>query len=531
MRSMRIACLTLLLATGLVRAVTAQDPADAAWNRGDLEDARRLYAERLAADSSDVRALHRMALLFAWNREFPPSLALFDRLLVVTPDNLEARVDRARVLSWAGNFGESVAAYDSVLARSPHDRRALTGMAQVLAWWGRLDSAAVMYRQLLEEDPGDLESRQGLARVTAWSGDLRGAEIEWRAALDIGGDDAATLIGLSQTLRWQGRLDESMKLLERVPDERRTERDYLDERAWVEAGLSPALAPSVTYETDSDDNDIWTISLRGGYPVAPRVRVGLDTYFRTATWDPGLTGSRHAWGVMATGRYVIEPGWFLDASVGLSESNGTEATAEPAIRLGVSSPARNAVAGSLSFHRSAFDATALLMDNGVTYAEVAAGVRAKPAYRWEIDGGVSYASFSGSESNRRLLARVAGSRVITPEWTGVARVRTFGYQQDLNDGYFDPDFYFLGELLARWMPLRGPTWHVTAEVAPGLEQITSDWDPHATAFVHVEAMRQIAPGRQVALGAVYTNAGLQSFATGGAGYRYLAVTLSGSWAF
>lgn len=531
MRAMRIACLALSLAVGAARAVAAQDPADAAWNRGDLEDARRLYTERVAADSSDVRALHRLALLFAWNREFPPSLALFDRLLVVTPDNLEAQVDRARVLSWAGRHGESVEAYGAVLARSPYDRRARTGMAQVLAWSGRLDSAAVLYRQLLEDDPDDLEARQGLARVTAWSGDLRNAEAEWRQALDSGGDDAATLIGLSQTLRWQGRLDESMSLLERVPEERRTERDYLEERAWVEAGLSPALAPSVTYETDSDDNDIWTIGLRGGYPVAPRVRVGLDTYFRTATWDPGLTGARRSWAVMATGRYVMDPGWILDASIGVSESNGTEASAEPSIRLGVSSPSRNAVAGSLSFQRRAFDATALLMENGVTYAEVAAGVRAKPAYRWEIDGAASYASFSGSESNRRLLARAAGSRVITPAWTAVARIRTFGFQKDLTDGYFDPNFYFLGELLARWRPVRGPTWHVTAEAAPGLEQITSSWNPHATAFLHVEAMRQLAPGRQVALGAVYTNAGLQSFATGGAGYRYFAVTLSGNWAF
>jgi tetratricopeptide (TPR) repeat protein len=531
MRSLRAACLVLLIAVGAARAVAAQDPADAAWNRGDLEDARRLYAERVAADSSDVRALHRLALLFAWNREFPPSLALFDRLLVVTPDNLEAQVDRARVLSWSGRYGESVQAYDAVLARNPHDRRAQVGLAQVLAWSGRLDSAAVVYRQLLEDDPDDLEARQGLARVAAWRGDLRGAESEWRRALEAGGDDAATLIGLSQTLRWQGRLDEALRLLERVPEERRTEREYLDERAWVDAGLSAAVAPSVTYETDSDANDIWTIGFRGSYPVAPRVRVGLDAYFRTATWDVQLTGARRAWGASATGRYVLDPGWALDAALGLSTSNGAEATAEPSIRLGVTSPAGNPVAGSLSFSRSAFDATALLMERGVTYAEIAAGVRAKPAYRWEIDGAVAYASFSGSESNRRILGRVAGSRTITPAWTAVARVRTFGFQKDLNDGYFDPDFYFLGELLARWRPLRGPSWHITAEVAPGLEQITSSWNPHATAFVHLEATRQLGPGRQLALGAVYTNAGLQSFATGETGYRYFAITLSGGWAF
>ena len=40
-----------------------------------------------------------------------------------------------------------------------------------------------------------------------------------------------------------------------------------------------------------------------------------------------------------------------------------------------------------------------------------------------------------------------------------------------------------------------------------------------------------ALGRQVGAAALYTNAGLQSFATGQSGYRYVALTLSGSWAF
>ena len=531
MRVLRALTVLVLLAVAVARTAVAQDPADAAWNSGDLESARRLYAERVAADSSDARALHRLALLLAWNREFDPSLTLFDRLLVVTPGNVPAQVDRARVLSWAGRYGESIQGYEAALAVSPTDRRARAGIAQVLAWSGRPDSAAVVYRRLLEDDPNDLEARQGLARVSAWRGDLRTAEREWRRALEVGGDDPATLIGLSQTLRWQGRPETAIPMLERVPENRRGEREYVEERAWVEAALSPAVAPSMTYETDSDNNDIWTVAVRGTYPVAPRIRAGLDAHFRTASWDPVVTGARQSWGLAASGRYVLDPGWAFDAALGLASSNGAAAAVEPSVRLGVTSPSANPVTGSFSFQRSAFDATALLMERGVTYAEVAAGVRARPAYRWEIDGAVSYTGLSGTESNRRILARAAGSRVITPAWTAAARVRTFGFQKDLNDGYFDPNFYFLGELLARWRPLRGPSWHVTAELAAGLEQITSTWDPHATAFASAEVTRQMAPGRQIALGAIYTNAGLQSFATGGAGYRYFALSLSGNWAF
>jgi hypothetical protein len=43
----------------------------------------------------------------------------------------------------------------------------------------------------------------------------------------------------------------------------------------------------------------------------------------------------------------------------------------------------------------------------------------------------------------------------------------------------------------------------------------------------------VAPGRSIGLSAAYANAGLQRLSpkdTGG-GYRYTAVSLSGSWAF
>ena len=109
-------------------------------------------------------------------------------------------------------------------------------------------------------------------------------------------------------------------------------------------------------------------------------------------------------------------------------------------------------------------------------------------------------------------------------------MRTFGFEKNLQDGYFDPSFYLHAEAIARWRPLRGP-WHVTGEAAPGLEQITSTWDPHATIRVALQAAYDLSTGRQIGISALYSNAGLQSFSTGGAGYRYVAVTLSGSWAF
>ncbi len=528
----RIASVAVVIALTCASGVAAQDPADAAWNRGDHDVARELYAARVAADSSDVRALHRLALLYAWDREFAPAVGLFDHLLTVSPENVEARVDRARVLSWAGRFDEAADGYVGVLNARPGERRARLGLAQVLAWSGQLDSARAVYDALLRDAPDDLEAQQGLARVTAWSGRLRAAEEQWHRTLELADDDSAALIGLSQTLRWQGRADAALAALDRVPLEERTRPEYVEERRWVEVALSAALSSALTFETDSDANDMLTVTLNGMHPVAPRLRVGVDAYFRAATgeWEQQVTETRQAWGLMATGRYVVEPGWGFVAGLGISNSSGADAPLRPAIRLSASSPAREPIGGSVMVRHSAFDYTALLMENGVTFSEAAVTGRARPAYRWHLDAGFSYARFNGSESNRRLAGHLAGTRTITPAWAAGARLRSFGFQKNLNDGYFDPSFYFLGELIGRWQPLRGP-WHVTAEVAPGLEHIAGAGGMRATIRLVAQGAYDIAPGRQVRLGAVYTNAGLQSFTAGAGGYRYFAMTLSGSWSF
>lgn len=544
MSGVRTVLALLLVAAAATPRLQAQDPADDAWNRGDHETARALYADRVAADSSDVRALHRLALLFAWNRDFEPSLNLFDRLVAVAPGNLDARIDRARVLSWANRFDDSIDAYTEALQQQPKDRRARIGLAQVLAWSAQLDSAAAVYEGVLADDPSDLEALQGHARVTAWSGDLTSAEARWRQALEVGGEDGSTLIGLSQTLRWQGRPSEAREALDRVPIERRSEPDYVEEARWVGVALAPTVAPSVTYEWDSDGNEMMTIALRAGYPVLPRLRVELSTYLRT-TWDnpppgdPLYEETLTSWGFTLGGRYVIGTGWTVAAGAGLSSSNLSDSWSEPLIHASVSSPGRYRYGGTLSFNRMAFDPTRDLVATGVTLTETALGLRARISDRWAVDGGAAYGIFDGTEANGRFLGHATGSYSIVPSWAAVGRVRSFGFEKSrgapFNDAYFNPAFYFLGEVFPRWQPLRGP-WHLTAEVGLGVEHIDMGIvdQPSSTRWgtfrLAVRASYDLAPGRQIGLSGMYTdNAG--PFAGETAGYQYFATTLSGSWAF
>jgi thioredoxin-like negative regulator of GroEL len=468
--------------------------------------------------------------MLAWDTQYDESLTLFDHLLAISPENVDARIDRARVLAWAGRFGASIEAFETTLQRFPGHRQTLLGLGLALAWANRLDSAIAIYDRLLATDSTDLEAWHGLARATAWRGDLVRAEHFWHEALARDEGNADSWIGLSQTLRWQSRPDAARAALEHVPPGSRSTRSYVEEDRWIGAAIDPRLVPTVIFEFDSDDNTITTITLRGGFRLLPRMQLGLETYLRFADWDVSWIEPRTAWGAVVTAQRLFEPGWTVGLGIGASGSNGTEASVEPALRMNIASPGRYPVGGTLTLNRSALDATALLIENSVTYADANLGLRAQPSPGWSLEAGGGFARFSGSEPNRRIAGYVAATRRIAPPLSAAARLRVFGFQKDLQDGYFDPDFYLHGELIGRWQPLRGP-WHVTVEAAPGAEQVGSAGSLHAAFRVLGQIAYDLAPGRQVGFAALYSNAGLQAFATGEEGYRYFALTLSGSWVF
>src|SRR5437879_7277576 len=113
--------------------LAAQLPAaDQAFQRGDYAAARASYERVLAADSSNVRALYRLAILDSWDGKLIRSLARFARLRRIDPHDPDIMVTQAQVLAWAGRTAASEALYDSVLERFPDRADALAGRARTI---------------------------------------------------------------------------------------------------------------------------------------------------------------------------------------------------------------------------------------------------------------------------------------------------------------------------------------------------------------------------------------------------------------
>jgi tetratricopeptide (TPR) repeat protein len=472
-----------------------EDPAAAAWNAGEHARARELYGTRVAADSTDVQALHRLGLLHAWNRDFATAIPLLERLIRSAP-SAAARTDLARVLSWSGRYGE----------------------------------AESQYRQLLADDPNDAEALRGLARVTTWRGDLAGGEVLWRQLVAMNPDDAEAHVGLSQVLRWRGQPRAALTHAEAAVRLRPGDRDALEQLAWAGVPFGTRVAPTFSAETDSDDNRLYTAALTASTHVAPRVALLLNAYLRRAEGPtPFAAGevSRETRAVSAGARVEAGDGWAVTALGGVVDrpaGSGTTGT----WRAAVTSPGRLPVTGTASYARAALDATSDLMARDVVTDELAASLAAQLVPGLRVDGGVAHTRFRGETVNDRLLGRLGLDVRVMPMVHVRPRLTAFRFDETVQEGYFSPDRYVLGEVglgVDRW----GSRWSFSGEVAPGVQQIGSGGDGRGALSGRARVGYTVAPGREVGLGASFSNLGIDGLRPGDAGYRYQALVLSMAW--
>jgi hypothetical protein len=109
-------------------------------------------------------------------------------------------------------------------------------------------------------------------------------------------------------------------------------------------------------------------------------------------------------------------------------------------------------------------------------------------------------------------------------------VRAFGFEHDLTDGYFDPDFYGIGELTTRWSYSPGP-WSFLLEVAPGAQRVGAEGPWTGAIRSSARIAYGFDRGREISVAVGYSSAGLHSFSTGASDYRYKALVFGAGWAF
>lgn len=476
------AALALLLAA--VPLAAQRSAADSAWARGDYGRARPLYEAALAADSSDAAALHRLAILDAWDGKFDRALVRFARLRRLAPRDGDAMVDQARTYAWAGRNAAALALYDSVLASDPNRADALAGRA----------------------------------RAVAWSGDLARAEALWRDALAAHPDDPEILIGLAQTLYWNGQAALAETYVAKARAHAPADRAALELERQLAAELRPDVRTSFSGAFDSDHNGFI------GQEAYVTGSLGAARGTLQAGWRRATVSSRSA-ASYGAGGYAVAPlghGAVLRAGAGVRRlaPENTAATTPVTAQLGLGIRPAPFVSAGVAYSRSAFDETVVLIDSGIVVDAVDLSLDLAPRSRVSFSGGGGVAWLS--DGNRRtggvaaVLAGVGGGLQL-----GVYG-RLLRYRQARPGVYFAPDRFTVLEARAVYTWRRGQ-WGARGDAGLGTQQVLSGGKAQSEWHVGASLSREWWRNGEILLGGAVTNSAASS--TTGA-FRYRSITLS-----
>lgn len=426
-------------------------------------------------------------------------------------------------------FREAAAVLDSLSRAEPDVLEHRIGLGRVLTYAGRYDSARVVLRGVLERSPGNLRAQQGLARALAFDGRLRAAETAWRRAVRTDPTDVEGWLGLARTLRWQERTAAALSALERARSRAPGDPRVEDGLRRVRAALAPRIRAGWGGRDDGVGGRLVASDVSAAWNPLPRAAVRVEARRAEASADRPLDLTRTAQEVLVSVGGRLEPGWTLAGGAGGSESDGSGRPGLARLRARATSPAGFPLRASVAYDRRLRARTALEIERGVRVDRWDALLRWRPGGLWSVAGSGGWSVYRGRERNSRWDVALGVTRRLGWPWSLGLGLRTFGYDRDVDDGYFDPDFYGLAEVELGWSRSFG-RWGVEVAAAPGAQRVGDDGSLAAALRARGRLSLRVAPGRRAFLEAGYARNGLVESASGLTDYDYRTLRVGGSWA-
>lgn len=176
----------------------------AAHQRGAWDEARRLYAELLAAQPGHADALHLLAVLDYQQGRFADALAGLERALAVAPQLAPAWSNRSALLRDLGRPAEALESAERALALQPGDARAANNRAAALLDLGRAADALPVLQEALARDAADPALHHNLGKALLALGRPDEACAAFEAALARDPGLAASRAGLIEARAARG---------------------------------------------------------------------------------------------------------------------------------------------------------------------------------------------------------------------------------------------------------------------------------------------------------------------------------------
>ena len=157
----------------------------AAHRAGDLASARALYDRVLLMTPNDVDALNNMGVLLSAMREFGRAELLLRRAISLSPRNASVWSNLGTVLRESGQSSDAVAAFQHALSIEPTHQGARVSLAQQYLSINMLAQARVLLEEVVAVNPAVPEAQYALGQVLELQGDKPGALRAYNAFIRV----------------------------------------------------------------------------------------------------------------------------------------------------------------------------------------------------------------------------------------------------------------------------------------------------------------------------------------------------------
>jgi tetratricopeptide (TPR) repeat protein len=385
-----------------------------------------LYREVLAGNglsaSERGSAIRGLALALAWSGQHRDAIAAYGDLLEIDPEDLETRMMRGKVLLWSRNYLSAIRDFSQVLDQKPDDVEGLRALAEAQSLAGYQRDALAALARLPESI--DADALRFLARTQLWSGRPNAARDSLAKVMVMQPNDPAAISLLRESER-------ATKSLSEV---------------------------SVRYSDQSDASDFWQVS--GWQSIWPSEAVTLSVgydgfYFDPA--DPALAVDVHRPAV--AGRARVSDALELNGQLGITLIDGALVDRERMTwnAWGTFAPS-DRLRFDAGFNRSTLD-NARSNQLGIYSDTFSGSADIGSDAAWKLSARAAHSDFS--DGNDRDWGQLELRRRVgrQPNLFLGARFTHVTFDQQLNNGYFDPDRLSAFELTTQAWGRLGAFWY------------------------------------------------------------------------
>ena len=188
----------------------------AAQRRGNIADAKRLYASLLDIDPANAAAYGNLAIIAALEGDLATAERLFREGIRLNPNYAAGHNNLGSVLQQQGRLAEAIAAHRHAIKLNPNYAEACLALGNALRQQGNLDEAMTAYRSAIKMRRDYPEAHNNVGVLLQMQGRLEEAASAYREAAALRPAYAEAVFNLGAVLHQQHELGAAEAAYRRV---------------------------------------------------------------------------------------------------------------------------------------------------------------------------------------------------------------------------------------------------------------------------------------------------------------------------